>query len=440
MRIDPVNPNNEHLKKKWDDSKCRRADSLLITNIYDEEWGSHLDKELKQRFSSKEVLRDLSIVAETTLNPLRWLSEKTGAIYSKSPKRFINGEEIPEDSPAMAKGRINAMLDESCQLLQAHRDMFLRVIVDDDGMPDIDIILPEQVIVQTSSPSNLEWIVYSYMGLDGETEYQFWSDASHGTLDKEFNWIGEVDRNPYEIIPIVVAHSRFPVRRFWQGHQANGLVRTTLEAGIAMTCLRYLQKMQSFKILNLPSYPDDNFVLDVANPIVTPNGAATVLDWQADLQSFLDMILSHISTVLNFMGVRPEAVRGTLDASSGYALSIKMYDLQVVWDKLRRMWQMHENDLWRIVRRVYLVDKGENILRDGDLTIDYADIGPADDPKEKAELGKVYKDIGMSQRHMWEHLGYSEDWIDENFEQRQDEQLRFRQINIPEFDGEVEIG
>lgn len=451
MAFDVDKPEPERLREIWSAGEARRKKSAELDQFWNEDWKDLLEEALRAQFQSEDTYENVKLFADTTLNPLKWATQKLGAIYSRSPLRNIStlaeGEAEQALAPYLARGTLDLTLDEACQQVLLHREAFLRpMVVARNKRLEIswDLILPYQVeVVPASDPLAIDAILYSIpvSQMEGSYNYVYWSATKHGTLTSNWEWKREKRKglidNPYKTIPVVPLHARFPTRKFWHSTGSNGLKQATLAAGVAMTNLRYLMKMQSFKQLNLSSEPSGkakDYILDPAYPIITPNGTAQILDWQADLTMQMEVILQQIGAVTNFVGIRPEAVKGTIDASSGYALVVKMQDLIKELGKLERIWTVWEGLLYDTARAVWNVDAPARAkesglpaaqLPEGDILIEYADVGPSQSPPEQADLMLKYQQLGMSQANIWRELGKDEKWIEKNFEERLEEQSVF---------------
>jgi hypothetical protein len=231
------------------------------------------------------------------------------------------------------------------------------------------------------------------------------------------------------MIPYVVCRGSYPTRHFWHHRQINGLLEATYTIAIGKTDHTYLRHMQSHKQLVIHSDDDTEKVtrmtMDAMSAIHVrgSSAGASVLDMQANLREHLDTLLQAGDAVLSGEGIRAETTRGQLDASSGYALTIKEHKQAQRLESYRRSWARNERELLDVVRSVWAEDAG-GIIPDGSLEIQFGALGPGQNPLEKAELAKRYLDLGFSEDRIFsEVLGKSADWIEKNKATREEERI-----------------
>lgn len=397
----------KQLKELWQAGRDRRKFAELLFYMFEGRWRDQAQLELESRFS-KETYEHLRMVTDTSLNPARFITDKVAAIYTRPTSRTVNGEEIPEYD---SMGKTDLTFDQACKLNYMMREAFVRPMVTEHGLM-FDLIPAHcvEVVQSYDNPLKIEAIMYE---VDGD--FVVWTDEEHHVyhdrgMHNEMQIEGnESNENPYGVIPIVPVHHQWPCAGgFWHTYSAMPLHRASIETAVSLTNFRHLQKMSSHKQPYLVGKPgksfNSNMILDPAYPFVLDNGgSAGILDMQADLNEKLGVILDSIGAVANQEGVRPEVVRsGTgIDASSGYALKLKLTDLSRRWEEQRRLWDVWENMIYQVARRVVEVDGpqyGFPQLPEGQLKVEWADIGPAQDPKELTELWSARISAGIGSR------------------------------------------
>lgn len=416
----------EYLQKLWSSGSKRRAFVSELLQVYSDDWSSLLMAEINRRFEDERTIQRLRMVADTSVNLLRWAVDQIAAIYSKPANRTVEGEALPE--PYENEGEIDLALDQACKMAFLCREVFVRPMLIKRGgkvLFSFDILTPNlaEVVPHPHDPLSISLLLYRV----GEKKYVCWTDEFQLDLDEFFNVIEEFP-NPYGEIPFVPFHAKYPARHFWHDREITPVLRANYEAGVSMTNIRYISKMQSFKQLAIKGGKLDEatskLVGDPGQALVIPHGDVTILDWQADLTGLLNTLIEQAGFALNLYGLRPEAVRGTLSASSGYALSIEKAELERQWEILRTVFRLWDGMLYRKGAKIWSVDLGKEEFQDlptqedfpvGKYKIEYPEIGPGRDPKEKADLAVQLQAGGWSVentlREIWQK---DEEWIDAN--------------------------
>lgn len=423
----------EEYKKLWNsrDDMGRRKMIEDLLAVYDHDWKGLLDSKIETLFSRKTADK-LKQRSDTTLNPLRRAVDELAQIYSKDPERNVNGS-IEGLDPYEAMGTLDMTLDQAARLCFLCREILIRPLIIEDyfsGEPRFvfDIITPDKYAVfPHHDPLRVDGLVIELPRKKGVAKFVIWEDDYHALLDAQWNeltedqlpheYIGTQGINPYGIIPYLPCHAMYPARGFWHEKESNAIYDLTLTIGTAKTDYLHIRNLQSFKQLAITGKTDKG--VDMATVALDPSrtievkGPTTdvkVLDMQADLRTHLDTLLDMMEASLNQVGLRPDATRGTMDAQSGYALSIKTHRQEQVWEQQRSIWAFWENRLYQMSR---IIGSYDGIaLPDGDLQIDYADIGPDENPQEQALLYASYEEHDwVSKAWVQRKLGFSEDEI-----------------------------
>ena len=340
----------------WDNDHQRRDAVKDLLCIYDHDWSVMLQDKIRENFAPQNQKRMFSKL-DTSLNLLRWSSDTLAPIYCEGVKRSIEGDETADLSVYEADGLLNLTLDRASRLLFAVRELVLRPIVNEvTGQIMVDIITPDQcsVIRHPDNPLRLTGLVYQTQAGD----FIVWTEDDHKVFDA--GWVekrkpdGEPYVNDYGIIPFVLAHAVFPDRGTWHEKDANGLKAATLNLGMAKTDYNHKRHLQSHKQMVFTGVGNQSGVGKKAasDPsyaiLLKDQGAsASVLDLQGNLGEHLNSIINDAAQTLSLYGINPGAVKGSLDASSGYALSIKLTDTERVWKQQRTLWEAWERQLVR---------------------------------------------------------------------------------------------
>lgn len=381
------------------ESQRRRRVASLI-EVYEGNHASQVEKLLRQFFKEQQYQLMLPKMT-TSLNLLRQATDQLAPIYSAPAERVIvteDGEEVLPPSAYIADGRLDMTLDTAARLLFVCRELFIRPFVGDDGAIVLDVVTPDRVSVV---PSKTDPAGISSLVVQSPSGFTYWDKSVAVRLDKGFYEI-EMEEHGLGAIPYIAAHLTYPLSSFWHEQSSVPLRDATLLACVRMTDHIHLEHMCSHKQLALSSKLQGDapeVVLDPTSVLIVRDGgkggSATVLDMQADLGQHLDSILDEAAATLNLYGIRPEQTRGTLTASSGYALQIQMYSQERVWASMRTMWSHWESRLYRMAAAVAYVTGG-TAFPAGDLVVRHAAIGPPLSLREKAETATALMDAGWT--------------------------------------------
>lgn len=396
------------------DEKSRVSDVKELLRIYRHEWWKDLDRKLQELFT-EQTWRRLRLKADISLNLLRWAIDQIAPIYAEAPMRRLGDrEEDADEQTSLAfyeqDGLLDMALDQAARLTALCGTLFVRPLVQRERWV-LDVITPDRVVVMPHEKDPMA-ISAIAVRLPAPTEekkkgmrskaWAFWTSEEWCYLNEGWDVIGEITRNPYGVIPYLPIHAAYPAVGFWQQQNTYGLREATYKAGIAMTDHQHLRHLQSFKQIVIAGQPDgsdwENLLADPSSAIqLRPGGSASVLDMQADLTAHLDGILTQASAVLNLYGIRPEAVRGTMDASSGYALALKNQGLSRQWGRLRRVFVFAERELYRLLRTTARVEVGVDLCEE-DLVVEHADLNAAADPAQQASTYSTLVTAGILSR------------------------------------------
>lgn len=402
------------IRTSWSDGELRRSQAARRRLMLQGDWRDWLVERILAQFLPENAEK-LLVRANTDLNLFAWITGELAQIYATPPVRtWKDGAECD-----VVGVEVDMALDAAARYAYALGEVALRPRYI-DGRVLIDAIPPDRFDYRASpdDPLALEWIVIdnTQPGPCECQQWRVWTPRHIATLDT--GWVlreGSLEPNPYGVVPYTVAHRHYPHFGRWQATHADGLVEATLYAGVALTDHAHLRHHQSYKQIVIRS--DQNaeqqakLASDPASAItVRGAGGAEVLDMQADLKGHLDSLLSRIELTLQQYGIRPEIVRGTLDAASGYALSIKLGAQQRAWEQQRRLWELWEGQLWDVGAHTIPRDGGPGIPELD--SIQWADLGPGSDPTELATRAASLVSAGIwSKREALRQLEYSEEQI-----------------------------
>ena len=435
----------EGMKKLYrSSSELQRRDRVSnLLKIYGSDWTDQLDDEIARLFLPQNYEK-LKLRGDISLNLIRWATDTIGAIYSKPVNREIAGDPSPWDRFR----DMDLALDTACKLLYLCREMFIRPIAYSDGSIVLDIMTPDRVAVipSKSDPWGMDALLYS---VDNEDRFILWTHENHVILDSAFNPIPQADNpenlNPYGLIPWVFCHSEYPTGATFNDKASTGLRSATLSAAVAKTDHAWLRHLQSFKQLVFTGMNDESAVRAMLDPstalcIKNPAATVTVLDTQANLKAHLSSILDDAAATLNLYGIRPDMVKGTLSAQSGYALMIQMHETQREWENQRQIWRVYERQLYDIARLVVDVDLGQQ-MAEGEISINYAEIGPAANPQEEALYYKTLIETNMISRRsaMMRLLDMTSEQVDQEFDEMGMERREMSVMNIPPMPQSAEL-
>lgn len=408
-----------------------RVDSVReLLRIYRHEWLRDLDKRLQELFTPQTWKR-LRLKADISLNLLRWAVDQLSPIYAEpATRRFGEGSDDQTEEQTQSLeyyeqgGLLDMALDQIAHLVSLCRTVFVRPLVLSETSWVLDVVTPDRITVLPSEkdPMSVSAVVVRLPLPMSEKKkrgvldraYAFWTSDEWCYLNESWEVIGKVESNPYGVIPYLPIHATFPAVGFWQEQDSFGLREATYKAGVAMTDHQHLRHLQSFKQIVISGDPSGedwaNLLADPSSAIqLKAGGSASILDMQADLVAHLEGILTQASAVLNLYGIRPESVRGTMDASSGYALAIKNQGLHRAWGRLRRVFVFAERQIYNLLRTVARVDVGVDLCADP-LVVEHADLSVGSDPQQQASTYSTLVTAGiLSRAQVRREMDYSDE-------------------------------
>lgn len=400
------------VKSLWLSGKERRATVKALLDVYENDWEDQLLAELKARFRP-ENYDHLHLVADISLNLMRWAVDKLAKIYAMPATRtLVEGDSNEAWERYNQKSCLDLTLLEACRLTLLCREVLIRPVVL-SGVLGFDVVTPDlcEVIPRPEDPTQIQTVIHQiqrYNAVSDRTEpaLAVWTDSTYEVYDSAYQRVpvegNENGVNPYKVVPFVACHARWPVGSFWHEQESQALKRATLEAAVSMTNLRHLQQVASFKQPVLSGKPGKDFslhaVMDPTQPVLLgENGKADVLDLRADLQEQMEVIVQQMDVILNTYGIKADAFRKEVVASSGYALQIRQQDLEEVWNEQRRLWDVWEDDLYQKTRIVSSVE-GWGELPIGPYRITWPEVGTRQNPQEVLTYWDTRLKAGLSRR------------------------------------------
>lgn len=388
----------------------RREKTRLLLDMYTGDWDPQLEARIDKVFQSPENRTRAKTHLDTSWNLFVWLAGKVGAIYDKPPRRTFGDEEPDGYQELIESAQLDLTMAEACKLTSALGETAVRPVVTSEGGLRYDTLTPEVVEVypHQDDPTSVEAMIYEEWVTDVEGKprkrYVFWDAERHLVFDDQWKRVvvegNEDGTNPYQMIPWVFLHARWPVRVFWHEDQFASVREATLNAGMALTDFGLSFKEGCFKQLALTGRPGEAWaqqqVREPGTPITTGDGTASVLDMVAPFDVLMNAIERRASMTAHFAGMNPAAVKGGLDASSGYALRLKMQELEAVWNAQRLLYGVWEDRLYRATARVWNVHQGRDVLPE-DITpsVQWADVGPDAQPQDLADYWAGLYDKGL---------------------------------------------
>lgn len=408
----------------------RRQFLLELEDIYHNRWKGRLRHKIAQSFS-KGIASKLEPMIDTSLNLGRWTSDELGKIYSKPPIRYLtrNGEKV-DDSLADYEGPLtNVAFNTAAKKCQLYREMGLRPRAE-NGRLRWELIPPSRILAIPSpiDPLKLDVVVVQKDGPDKKPNYVIYTTEFTARLDEHWKPF-LLEENTYGVIPYYVVHADYPTT-MWNSWESQSLRDATYSTGIALTDFRHTHRLQSYKQIVIKGTSEEKLGVVATDPsrvLFLPNTGqdATTLDLQTDTGRSLGAALDAAGAAINLKGMNPAAMKGSLDASSGYALKLKMHSQEEVWREYRVLWSLWEEHLYEIARAVALVDSsGKLQLPEGQMVVEFADIGPGQSPGEQASIWTQAIQGGWeSAQSIMRQQGKTEDEISTIFNERLEEAM-----------------
>lgn len=451
-----------HLKAVWRAGEPRRSEAFDLQCMYDHNWKQQLEDDLAKRFRP-ETLQKLKQVADYSLNILAWVIRRMSGIYKKPCIRHVEGNEEHERVEEwLAESSHQLAMLELHRLTMLHRDCLIGPYVQQlpDGTQRIQyrILTPDccEVIVEDDDPTLMRALLYVYYVADDKgiqrPRYVYYDNERYREYDEFWAPVvvegNEEGINPFGRIPFVAAHAVFDTQKFWHHEQSRGLRRVNLSVASGLTDFWHSIKVNSFKQLGLSGADFDDLdpgqVLDGAWPLdLGEDGQATVLDMTVDQMRHIEAIWQVAAMVVHTYGLNPKTFRGTMDANSGYQLSVQNQDLMEIHAEQRILFERVEQELYQVVRAVNNVQPNLAELPDGQLFLEFDEVGPGKSPEEKLNYwrGAVEAKLSSHVRALMALHDLTEEEAEAEWERIQEESRASMPVSlVPPMDlGEPEV-
>lgn len=229
-------------------------------------------------------------------------------------------------------------------------------------------------------------------------------------LCNETNWIKydaswkELDRQPNKLqrMPVAVFRRRLPINKYFADGEGDDLFEGTIE----LCCLRTIQNARArdsgFKQLAvIGADPKDlpaDMLMGGSPPIIIPEGSATVLDLQPELEQFTNLCRDRINSLMQKYGVHVDA-EASGAPESGYAKKLRMAKILKESRRLRKHFAEAEKDLYHLVAvtlREYPVTAIGELDPEAELQTDFGEPRFDENPHEQAKTDAL--DLRMNKR------------------------------------------
>ena len=440
----------EYIKRAWQGSQAARAKAESKRKMYQHDWTDQLKVEILRLFLAQNAEK-LNVRADTTLNMMRSVIDELAAIYSRPVSRRIGETEL------VLSAEVDMAFDLATKWTFCMGETLIRPLWLGDRI-GVDVVPRDRfhAIPDPRDRMKLRVALIEHRNRDGRTsKIELWTDDVAVMVDASFKVLPRLDAegnplldaegkpdvsNPYGRIPWLVAHNRYPSSGFWDDTESDALVAASLAIGVGMTDHAHLRHLQSYKQLAIRTDGKKGSSIaklasDPASVLLLRGAAANaqVLDMQADLRGHLDTLLTAADQVFHSYGIRPDVVKGTKMALSGYALELKLHKQQMVWERLRNLWRLWEREFWAAARDVLYVDSGgAMVVPEGELHIEYPEVGPGRDPEAIGTATRSDVNSGIiSRREALRIRGYSPEAIDQIESELLEQQVAAAAVSAP---------
>ena len=440
----------EYIKRAWQGSQAARAKAESKRKMYQHDWTDQLKVEILRLFLAQNAEK-LNVRADTTLNMMRSVIDELAVIYSRPVSRRINETEL------VLSAEVDMAFDLASKWTFCMGETLIRPLWLGDRI-GVDVVPRDRfhAIPDPRDRMKLRVALIEHRNRDGRTsKIELWTDDVAVMVDASFKVLPRLDAegnplldvegkpdvaNPYGRIPWLVAHNRYPSSGFWDDTESDALVAASLAIGVGMTDHAHLRHLQSYKQLAIRTDGKKGSSIaklasDPASVLLLRGAAANaqVLDMQADLRGHLDTLLTAADQVFHSYGIRPDVVKGTKMALSGYALELKLHKQQMVWERLRNLWRLSEREFWAAARDVLYVDSGgAMVVPEGELHIEYPEVGPGRDPEAIGTATRSDVNSGIiSRREALRIRGYSPEAIDQIESELLEQQVAAAAVSAP---------
>jgi hypothetical protein len=260
---------------------------------------------------------------------------------------------------------------------------------------------------------------------ESDRNFIYWTDAQHITTTSNGAPIkldSEKGEEQYEhqlgLLPIVnIAKDRD--QEFW-ATQGEDMIDMTLAIQTGFSDLLTISKHQGYSLLTMTSAEKPEKLVLGLNRAVwlkqTAGAPTPSIDYKssaANISDYKDLMLELVGLLLSTNDMSPKAIAGMNNAqsfSSGFHALIEMSDTLEAREETKPVFMDAERSLWKTIAAWHntLLDAGTiapearklgKFSDDFEIVVHYAEVKPLENEKEKVDLVKSLREMGLITRH-----------------------------------------
>ena len=445
----------------------RKADLLERRNLYDDDGGVIIAREIARQFDPRTVSR-INLLVDESINVLKRVINETSLVYKEEPRRIVvneAGETVDDQQDILEqianRNMLNLRMRRVNRLsnLLNHAGILIRGV--EGELPKYSIITPDLVTViqDENNPEEVVGLAYDITdgrGLGSSDFVMIYYDVfgNHATFDSKFNIMPNADNpgneNPYidpdrpgrTIIPVAWFHKDIQDGAFWDSTGGKDLVNASIQAGIHFTYLNYMFKTTGF--------PQKYLVGDATTPGKQLFDPLTILHIQSSegeqpqigtlqndfpIKDYFEVLMRKLSIVANNYGIAQSNFRITGDVQSGLSLSIEnAAKLDTIAGQIP-FYRDGEQELFRLTKIVMDASNSPLKYQDGlALNIDFKEPTVIEDITQENQKWETWIRNGVASRIDW-IKSINPDIGENEAEKTLEENLRVNNRRVSQFRG-----
>jgi len=421
------------LEKRWKEDKKARVLAKKQRMMYCNQYKDQLDEEMKKLFEPT-TYNKMNQRQDDSVNIFRWSIDERANIYSKPIERKFVTTQITEEGPVNVHTahieempEVDMALDKATKWAEAMGECLIRPTWQGGRLQLL--LYPRDCFYAECDPQDplkLILVVIEHTNSEGNTtHYEVWTQDDYAIYNTGWNKIDTTkearyshlpEENIFGFVPFFVMHFEYPAAEFWHPYASQDLYSACLDLAVALTDYNHIKHYQSYLLLFIKKDGNSDSKAGViksdAGAFIEgsgPNADAKVLNMQANLLNHLEVILKKAQFTLGLRGLRPTIMHGDTQVESGFALMVREHKKLEYHSKLRQLRTIDEQYMWRLCREIIPIEGGPEIP-EGQLMIDWPEIGPGGNPIELAQYVQTLQGI-LSPQQMLREIGKNENEV-----------------------------
>jgi len=414
---------NSVLMAKWTADTDRREEAENRLSLYKDDYEEIIRAALKEQYHPDNYSR-LYFHVNGSQNILKRVINDISMVYKVEATRTLTKGKLDRYDAIRKSALLDVKLKKVNRFSNLQNECLLKVAVR-GGKIAFDIITPNicGVIQNDEDPTQADAIWYAVPALADTTswvqplEYYYYDVLGRAVILDDRFMVKEVLYTPADtpfrykngefFIPLVTFHRTDPDDEFFDGDSGRDLYSASVAIGCKMTLFDYLFKTSSHKqiyIIGSEVTIPNNQVLDPTTAIQARHGkdgtaSMGTLDIQANLLQLRDALTYQINSVVQNYGISPDAWTLSFGDISGRALKIRNQALLEQREDQLPMFRAYEDELFRKVRAINnnfaKAMKWDLIPEEGELEVDFGEIGFPEDPQVEFDMLKQKMQAGV---------------------------------------------